>query len=153
MNNLVQVVLGTSLHMIRNLPQLLQKDSQQSEPPDKPAEKRGTGKDQENETSKITVDNDSNIDKAAEDKKDACDDTQEMGDGSQKEKDEDKKENKTEEKEKDDKEEEVEEEEEIQWTPEEKFQLLEFTAKVFLLNFPLYFAQKSLNPISIEVRL
>ena len=43
--------------------------------------------------------------------------------------------------------------EEDTFTYEEKHRLIEFTHKVFLTSFPLYCAQKTLNPSSVDVRI
>lgn len=36
---------------------------------------------------------------------------------------------------------------------DEKVRLLDFTCKVFLMNFPHYYAQKTLHPSTLEVRI
>lgn len=138
MNNIVQVVLRTAIEVIKNLPDLLVRErrketSKAEEQAEEVASSSITDKGE-----KITGKNDNPSAEKEEKSEGADSKAKESAEGK------DKKDETMEDSEK-------EVEEEDLFSAEEKVRLLDFTCKVFMVNFPMYCAQKILTPTTLEV--
>ena len=132
MNNVVQVILRSSIQMIRALPDSLAKER---------SKQAAQSKEQEEGTSSSSDKVSGRDDKPSE-KEDIADDA---GDKDEEADDKEKSEEGSK------MELENESDDEDCFTMDEKMRLLDFTCKVFLMNFPHYYAQKTLHPSTLEV--
>ncbi|KAK7104124.1 hypothetical protein V1264_018890 [Littorina saxatilis] len=137
MNNIVQVVLRTAIEVIKNLPDLLVRERRKET---SKAEEQAEGVASSSITDKgdkITGKNDNPSAEKEEKSEGADSKAKESAEGK------DKKDETMEDSEK-------EVEEEDLFSAEEKVRLLDFTCKVFMVNFPMYCAQKILTPTTLE---
>ena len=145
LNNIVQVILNVAIRIIQTLPQDTEKEQKISKQTE----------DEEKDNAKKTIED------SEEDKEKKKPTPEDVKDNEDKEKNEEKTEEEKKEKDDVEKKEEEKKEEEMEsedaseefWSAEEKEKLLQFVAKVFLTNFPLYMAYKHSIQASLEVGL
>lgn len=134
MNNIVQVILRSSIQMIRALPNSLAKERSRQAAQSKEQEEgassssdKVTGKDDKPKEEDDKPEKAGDKDKESEDKeKTEADSTLDL---------------------------ENESDDEECFSMDERVRLLDFTCKVFLMNFPHYYAQKTMHPSTLEVRI